>query len=606
MKPPSILRASAFLRHSDFVIRHCRRLAITCGLLFTLNTTTALAAVPHLLNHQGRVAVQGINFHGTGQFKFALVNADASITYWSNDGSSSAGSQPTSAVSLNVTKGLYAVLLGDTTLPNMTTLPASVFDSDTVLLRVWFNDGTRGFQHLAPDQRLAAVGYALVAEKVSQMLLADIVAPPVKPVIAWGLNSQGQTTVPAPLADVAAVAAGASHSLALLKNGTVITWGSGSVIPGGLTNVTAIAAGTSHSLARRSDGSVVAWGSNSLGQSTIPPTLANVTAITAGEKHSLALKADGSVTAWGDNTFGQTTVPGTATNITVIACGYDHSLALKADGTVIAWGRNEVTQTDVPPGLNNVIAIAAGAYHSLALKNDGTVIAWGWNDGQQCDVPPALTGITHITGGYDFSVALKSDGTLVTWGDGPALPSGLSQITAISARADHVLALRSDLIPAQVARLDQDNVFTGKIGINRTAATNALEVEGNASKTTAGNWSAHSDRRIKDDIQPITGALEKLSQVRLVDFKYSSDYRAAHPGLDNKRYLNVIAQEFAKIFPDHVQSSGETLPDGSPILQVDTYPLTIYSAAAVQELHRENQALKKTLADLEKRLRKLE
>jgi hypothetical protein len=48
--------------------------------------------------------------------------------------------------------------------------------------------------------------------------------------------------------------------------------------------------------------------------------------------------------------------------------------------------------------------------------------------------------------------------------------------------------------------------------------------------------------------------------------------------------LNVIAQEFAEVFPDHVQSSGEKLPDGSEILQVDTYPLTIYSAAAVQEL----------------------
>ena len=68
--------------------------------------------------------------------------------------------------------------------------------------------------------------------------------------------------------------------------------------------------------------------------------------------------------------------------------------------------------------------------------------------------------------------------------------------------------------------------------------------------------------------------------------------RMTHPG---------IAQEFAKVFPDHVQGSGEKLPDGSDILQVDTYPLTIYSAAAVQELHRqlrtENDALKKQLAD---------
>ena len=37
-------------------------------------------------------------------------------TYWSNDGTSSAGSQPTAAVTLTVAGGLYSVLLGDTSL----------------------------------------------------------------------------------------------------------------------------------------------------------------------------------------------------------------------------------------------------------------------------------------------------------------------------------------------------------------------------------------------------------------------------------------------------------------------------------------------------------
>ena len=38
------------------------------------------ADVPHLLNYQGRVAVSGTNFDGTGQFKFALVNGGSSTT----------------------------------------------------------------------------------------------------------------------------------------------------------------------------------------------------------------------------------------------------------------------------------------------------------------------------------------------------------------------------------------------------------------------------------------------------------------------------------------------------------------------------------------------
>ena len=48
----------------------------------------------------------------------------------------------------------------------------------------------------------------------------------------------------------------------------------------------------------------------------------------------------------------------------------------------------------------------------------------------------------------------------------------------------------------------------------------------------------------------------------------------------------MIAQEFAQVVPEFVRGSGEKLPDGSEILKVDPYPLTIYSAAAVQELSR--------------------
>jgi hypothetical protein len=124
----------------------------------------------------------------------------------------------------------------------------------------------------------------------------------------------------------------------------------------------------------------------------------------------------------------------------------------------------------------------------------------------------------------------------------------------------------------------------GNVGIGRIPTANRLEVEGNASKTTAGSWLGNSDRRIKQDIQTVESALDTLNRVRLVSFRYTDDYRAAHPSVTDRPYLNVIAQEFAEVFPDHVQSSGEKLPDGSEILQVDTYPLTIYSAAAVQEL----------------------
>ena len=214
-----------------------------------LLTSTAIAQVPNILNYQGRIAVRGVNFDGTGQFKFALVDGGTTttpttrtatgtaivtsgfvtsitltdggagyvsapsvtitdgggsgatatatvsggavtglsitspgsgygsaptvtitapppatpttsyVTYWSNDGTSVAGSEPTAAISLPVSKGLFSVGLGDTSLVNNENIP-DVFDNPDLRLRIWFNDGMRGWQKLNPDSRISAVAKA--------------------------------------------------------------------------------------------------------------------------------------------------------------------------------------------------------------------------------------------------------------------------------------------------------------------------------------------------------------------------------------------------------------------------------------------------------------
>lgn len=130
-----------------------RTALVATALLFLLSPLHA--QVPTLVNYQGRVAVGAVNFEGAGQFKFALVNSDGTVSFWSNDGSSTIGDEPATAVALTVEKGLYSVLLGDA----MTAIPATVFANPDVRLRVWFNDGVNGSQLLAPDQRLAPSVY---------------------------------------------------------------------------------------------------------------------------------------------------------------------------------------------------------------------------------------------------------------------------------------------------------------------------------------------------------------------------------------------------------------------------------------------------------------
>jgi len=143
-----------------------RTILSALGILGLLGSTLQ-AQVPQIINYQGRVVVGTTNFTGTGSFKFALVNVNGSTTLWSNDGTSSAGSQPTNAVLLSVANGLYSVVLGDIGYSNMTVIPATVFNNNDVRLRVWFNDGTHGSQLLSPDQRIAATGYAMMAAGVS-------------------------------------------------------------------------------------------------------------------------------------------------------------------------------------------------------------------------------------------------------------------------------------------------------------------------------------------------------------------------------------------------------------------------------------------------------
>jgi alpha-tubulin suppressor-like RCC1 family protein len=249
------------------------------------------------------------------------------------------------------------------------------------------------------------------------------------------------------------------------------------VVVSGLSGVTAVAAGGSHSLALLSNGTVVAWGDNSSGQlgdgttnnSDVPVAvsgLSGVTAISAAGAHSSALLSNGTVEAWGENKFGQlgdgttnnSDVPVAVsglTEVTAIADGAVHSLALLGDGTVKAWGDNgtgelgtgNTESSDVPvavSGLSEVTAIAAGYIDSSAVLGNGTAMAWGNNDSGQLgdgsysshpnsDVPMAvcavnggppcppnavLSGVAAISDGTNHTMALLGSGAVATWGRG--------------------------------------------------------------------------------------------------------------------------------------------------------------------------------------------
>ena len=305
-------------------------------------------------------------------------------------------------------------------------------------------------------------------------------------VLAWGINTYGQTNIPTSLSNVVAIAAGYSHNVALRSNRTIMAWGlntSGQTsVPSGLTNVIGIACGTYHNLALSGDGTVTAWGSNLYGQTNVPSGLKNVVAVSAGAISSMALRADGVVVAWGSSAT--TNVPANLTNAVGIAAGDLLSLALSADGRVSAWptsvllgGHFLIPITNTPPaGLSNVVTIAAGAAHGVASKSDGTVVCWG-------SYTSMVSGITVVTRATN-------------------VPAGLSNVAAVSAAGNYNVALVGSGAPVIGAVLPDLNAVYGSTVYLRAQASGGFPL--------GYQWQFNGH-----DLLGVTDAVLALSNVQL-------------------------------------------------------------------------------------------
>ena len=74
----------------------------------------------------------------------------------------------------------------------------------------------------------------------------------------------------------------------------------------------------------------------------------------------------------------------------------------------------------------------------------------------------------------------------------------------------------------------------------------------NGDFTATGNVTAFSDERLKENVETIEGALDKVSQMRGVTYKFKSELN------DGQRGTGVIAQEMQQVMPEVVQD-GEYL-----------------------------------------------
>lgn len=139
------------------IYRHFRSLILAiAGTAVMTAAAPVIAQDTVMFNYQGRVKVHGHGFDGNGQFKFAILSPDKKSTLWSSDSTSIDGSEPTTAVTLSVTDGVFNVLMGANGV--MEPINSTVFHNRRPLkLRTWFSDGVNGFQALHPDHNLINV-----------------------------------------------------------------------------------------------------------------------------------------------------------------------------------------------------------------------------------------------------------------------------------------------------------------------------------------------------------------------------------------------------------------------------------------------------------------
>jgi hypothetical protein len=134
--------------------------ALGFAVLLIASAVSLVVAQPSQVSYQGELIKDGSPFTGTADFKFVIVGGGQSL--WSNDGTSTVGSQPQAPVPLPVTNGLFSVRLGDPGLAMVPVLGDSLRSVHDAVLRIWVKTGA-AFEQLS-DQALSSSPFALVAQ----------------------------------------------------------------------------------------------------------------------------------------------------------------------------------------------------------------------------------------------------------------------------------------------------------------------------------------------------------------------------------------------------------------------------------------------------------
>ncbi len=335
-----------------------------------------------------------------------------------------------------------------------------------------------------------------------------------------------------------AIVAGDFHTCAILDDGSVRCWGFGAngrlgyassanvlspaqapaVDLGPGRTATAITAGASHTCAILDDGTVRCWGNGVSGrlgygnQQSIgddePPASAGpvnigagrtAVAISAGDFHTCVVRDDAQILCWGFGSAGQLGYGGTSDigddetpgsagpvnlggrTVRAVSGGKGHTCVILDDRSVRCWGFGadgrlgyggtgtipaavSAPPVNLGPG-RTAAAIAAGEAHTCAILDTGAVRCWGFGGNGRlgggntsaigddpgetpASVPPVDLGertARALSVGFSHSCAGLDDGSVRCWGFGGSGRLGYGNETSVGDSAERSVLLAGSL-----------------------------------------------------------------------------------------------------------------------------------------------------------------
>ena len=310
---------------------------------------------------------------------------------------------------------------------------------------------------------------------------------------------------------------------------------------------------------------------------------------------AISINVADNISVSGISTFaGQTFIPNIAgvstfasdvdlsSNLTVSGATNSNQLSVTGVTTIggltfAADGNNIELTEDNGSIIINQPELHHGGSKKLETTNSGVTVTGG--------VTASLftgngSGLTDVVG-QGSGVQVKDDGSTV----GVAATINFGGNLYVSALSNGAVTVTSGGIDSGYFELNNVGIHTlSRVGVGTDNPTVPLEVLGNIKSSatiSAQDFNTTSDQSLKENVEDIVGALDKLSQIRGVSFDWVGREESS---------MGVIAQEVESVFPEIVSS---TEPK-----QVNYNGLIGVLVEAVKELKLENDLLRAQIHDV--------